>query len=400
MCGAHRLVASSPHQLNMHAIGVLTQQRFCSNQVESNAAENAASNIPSTRKMEKLKAKEEKHRLHEARINTLNEIQTLHENRQIHEAASIFVKMLDELKCSAPKELYNDLIKDCLSANATDHAYEIYRRMYDNKIPITSKIIEQLVMQIDTMGSRSRRMKHLRKVMAVNGYKPTEKMYNTMIRFYIGDDSWKAGLSLADSAIAGGFAFEEDTLNYLLAGYGRVENDGFYRGLEIWYDMKRKNVTPNTYGFNGFLSSIENCKQFDMTKMLETLERITAVSPTEIATTLVDGSPILNDGRPHLLTDPRIIGHLFPLSSVLTPQHLLLVLGGLTGILREIQTKNIIPNEETILTLLKIAPNSLEAEERIYQLMEQHRLDIKTEMYYELLLQRRCIRQEFEAALV
>lgn len=397
MCGAQRLVSFAPHRFNIDAICMLKPQRFCSNQVESNEPENAALN---PKKLEKFKAKEEKKRLHEARINYMSQIQTLHQNRQVHEAADIFLKMLNELKCSAPEELYNDLINDCLSTNATDQAYEIYRQMYDNKIPISLKIIEQLVLQIDTMNSRSKRVKHLRKTLAVNGYKPTEKIYNTLIRYYIGDNNWKVGLSLADSVIANGLAFEEDTFNYLLAGYGEIENDGFYRCLEIWYDMKRKSIIPNTYGLNGFLSSIEKCKQFDMTKMLETLQRITVTLPPEIATTMVDGQPILNDGRPHLLTDPRIIGHLFPLSSVLTPQHVLLVLGGLTGILREIQTKNIVPNEETILKLLALAPNSLEADDRIYHLMERHRLDIQAESYYEILLQRRCIRQEFDATLV
>lgn len=396
MGGAQRLIASSPHRFNMNAICMLKPQRFCSIQVDSNAPESAES----MKKREKLAAKEQRKRSHEARINYMREIKTLHANHQLNEAVNIFLKMLDELKCSAPEELYNDLIKDCLSANATDQAYEIYYRMYNNKLPISLTIIEQLVLQIDTMGSRSKRIKHLRKAIAVNRYNTTEKMFNTMIRYYIGDNNWKVGLSLADTTIAKGFAFEADTLNYLLVGYGEVENDGFYRCLEIWYDMKLRNVTPNTYGFNGFLGSIEKCKQFDMTKMLETLQRITVLLPAEIATTRADGELILNDGRPHLLTDPRIIGHLFPLSSVLTPQHVLLVLGGLTGILREIEANHIIPDEETILKLLAIAPNSFEADESIYQLMGRHQLDITAESYYELLLQRRCIRKEFHGTLV
>lgn len=79
---------------------------------------------------------------------------------------------------------------------------------------------------------------------------------------------------------------------------------------------------------------------------------------------------------------------------------MLLVLGGLTGILREIEANHIIPDEETILKLLAIAPNSFKADERIYQLMGRHQLDITAESYYELLLQRRCIRKEFHGTLV
>lgn len=397
--------------------------------------------------------------------------------RHIRQAAELFLTQLT-VESSPPEHLYETLIGECLAANLAGQAYDVYRLMHDQHLKVPQALVRRLILQCDEMGARAKKLKHLRKTIAVHGYTIDGQMYNAMIRCYIGDGQWKIGLSLAEAAKAKGLAIEDETMNGLLHAHGHEENTGFYRALEVWYEMKRRQCPVNTFGFNGLLRSIENCKQFDMTKMLESLDRITATLPdgggcgakmgaveslagseskdmdqlgaeassvgqlgaepasfeasggdaigaeaasvdaTSVDATSVDATNIdsasaeppsvppsstaggPDDGRPALLTDPRKLGRLFPLGSVTTPQHILLVLGGLTGILRELKSLAIRPNEETILTLLAIAPNSAAVEHKIYTLTQAHKVSATEEPFFDKLLERRCLRRDFPATLV
>lgn len=404
------------------------------------------------------------------RAENIKQVESLIDERHIQQAAELFLTQLVE--SSPPEYLYESLIGECLTANLAGQAYEVYRRMHDRQLKVSQALVRRLILQCDEMGARDKKLKHLRKTIAVHGYTIDGQMYNAMIRCYIGDGQWKIGLSLAEAAKAKGLAIEDETLNGLLHAHGHDENAGFYRALELWYEMKRRRCAVNTFGFNGLLRSIENCKQFDMTKMLESLARITAALPdgggcgarsgaessagaeskdigqlggeassggqldaepasfeasgaeamsveaTSVDATSADATSVdassadspsvppssttdgPDDGRPALLTDPRKLGRLFPLGSVTTPQHILLVLGGLSGILRELESMAIQPNEETISTLLAIAPNSAAVEHKIYMLTQAHRVSATEEPFFEKLLERRCLRRDFPATLV
>lgn len=416
------LLKSQPRPYHINEMSL--PSRLYSNQGEPKGSPPCDSSIPTsntTATKENVNiAKKSKQILRDEHIQNIDD---LLQARQLNEAVESFFAHID--KYSPPPRLYDALINDCLNSNKAEKAYEIYRKQYEKNPKIPQSTVERLILQCDEMTARSKKLKHLRKTMAVNGFKMNAKLYNAMIRCYIGDDQWKVGLSLADTAVSNGFAFDADTMNYLLAGYGHVEIDGFYRCLEIWHEMKRMRSKVNTFGMNGLLRSIRNCEHFDMVKMLETLDRIKATVPSEnghsqgnveisgeneisqehsseipVDTSNDDKNSIRDDGRPELLADPRKIGRLFPLGSVTKPQHILLVLGGLSGILRAIKSNGIEPNEETILTLLTIAPNTTAVEEKMYTLMKQHRLDSNEEQFMERLLERRCMRQDFKATLV
>lgn len=465
---AHRCFTISTllktHSRHSSNIGVSSLPRFYSSQDKtsdsstegsSNPAPNTTSTTttPSTEENVKIATNSKQIRRNEY----VNQVDSLLQAHQVNQAVELFLANVDEYR--PPPRLYDELINDCLDSHKAEKAYQIYRKQSERNFKIPSSTIEGLILQCDQMSARSKKLKNLRKTMAVIGLKPNAQLYNAMIRCYIGDDQWKVGLSLADAAVSSGFAFDDETMNYLLAAYGRVGNDGFYQALEMWHEMQRKQSRVTTFGMNGLLRSIRHCEHFDMTKMLETLERITATTAIEngnsqgnggilgeneifeeklsknenseensiemknseensieienseetpkkseivapVNTTNGDQNPIKDDGRPDLLADPRKIGRLFPLGSVSKPEHILLVLGGFSGILREMKLKSIVPNEETILTLLAIAPNSTPVEEKIHNLMKQHKVDSNEEQFLEVLLQRRCMRQDFKATLV
>lgn len=328
----------------------------------------------------------------------IEHLEKLVKNKQIEEAVNIFLtEMVEKEQIHMPIKTYKWLIDECLQNFLTKEAFDLFEYMKNRTFKFSFETIEKLILASETYSNSLKKTNSLRKEMLKRGFRPNEKIYNALIRNYIRSETdWKTGLELAQEMIKNGFQYENDTMNYLMKAYNYDKNNGFYQALELWYELKCRDEKLNIHGFNEFLRCIRNCENFNVNQLLETLDKIKAKYQTDSTAVRFE---LVDDGRPCLLDDPSKIGRLFPLENISKPEHHLLILGGLSNILNKINKCDIAPNEETILRLLEIAPNTNAAEEKISTLVKKYNI-IPTIECYRSLLNRRCLRQDFRGSMV
>lgn len=328
----------------------------------------------------------------------IERLEKLVENKQIEEAVKIFLtEMVEKEQIHMPIKTYIWLIDECLNNFLIKEAFDLFEYMKNRTFKFSFETIEKLILASETYSNSLKKTNSLRKEMLRRDFRPNEKIYNALIRNYIRSaTAWKTGLELAQEMIKNGFQYENDTMNYLMKAYSYDKNNGFYQALELWYELKCRDEKLNVHGFNEFLQCIRNCENYNVNQLLETLDKIKAKYPTDSTAVRFE---LVDDGRPCLLDDPSKIGTLFPLENISKPEHHLLILGGLSNILNKINKCDIVPNEETILRLLEIIPNTNAAEEKVSTLVQKYNI-IPTIECYKSLLNRRCLRQDFRGSMV
>lgn len=339
---------------------------------------------------------------------SLEEFETLLKNvnkeNGVLEAIKIFEDELHKNEgILPPLQIYEWLIDESLIFNYFDKAFDLYDHMVNRRLKVSLPIIEKLTVAYESSGLSFKKVNSLRKIISKYKYKPNATIYNAMIRIYIRNKQWPTGFELAEEMVQHNFNYEFDTINVMLEACKYEQTNGFNRLLELWHEMHRLGYTPNVHTIDALLNAVYRCEITDFDKLLNTIESIkTKWQAVPMESENNENSEVddpIDDGRPNLLKIPPKIGRLFPLKNAIKPEERLLILGGLTEILRMINLYNISPTLDTVKSLLKVSPDSFTAQQKSLRLLKKYSI-IPDVTLFNILLKRICLRQNFTDAKV
>lgn len=306
----------------------------------------------------------------------------------VKQAVDLFEsEMLMKDRIHAPARIYVWLINECIHSSEVKKAFDIYEHMINRQIGISFGIVEKLISAFELSTVSIKKVHSLQKVLSKYQYKMNDKMYNALVRIYARSTQWSIGLVLADDMKEGGFKYDLETINAIFDACSHDKENGFNRLIELWHELHRLEYIPNVHTFNAFLNGVKNCELKNVDKLKKTIESIRAKCPTS--------SNQIDDGRPNLLQCPPKIGFLFPLERVEKPEDRLLILGGLTGLLKEFKKYDISPTLDTITTLLNIVPNTFEAHQRVISLLQKNQM-VPDRNLFNVLLTKNCMKQRYQ----
>lgn len=291
----------------------------------------------------------------------------------------------------APIHIYEWLITECINSHEVKKAFNVCDQMLNRQLKISVEIVEKLLLAHELSNLSRKKLNSLEKIISKNQYEINEKMYNSLVRTHGRSGQCKYALALADEMKIRGFKYEIETINIIFELCRHDKENGFIRLIELWHGMRNCKLVPDVHTFNAFLKTVLKCELQNVDKLKETIELLRGKSTVH--------SNGINDGRPNLLADPPEIGYLFPLENVNTPEDRLLILGGLTGLLKLFKEFQISPLPETILTLLNIVPNTNEAHQKVISLLKKNDIAPDVNLFH-VLLTKNCIKPRFQNAKV
>lgn len=319
-------------------------------------------------------------------------LKDLIQNGKVKEAVEFFSsEMLTKHRIQPPIRIYEWLINECINSNYVKNAFEIYDHMVGRQMKISHRIIGQLVPAFETSSLSMKKLHSITKIISKKELKINEKVYNSLIRIYARSTEWQKALVLAAEMKERGMNYEFETINEMLKICSNDTNDGFIRAIELWHEMQRLKHTPNINTFDALLKVVRKCdlQSVDsLKKLVESIRERSELNSNEI-----------DDGRPNLLKNPPSIGHLYPLEQVKCSEDRLLILGGLTGFLKQFKQYNITPSSNTITALLNVGPNSFEAHQRVISLLNKNGVVPDANIFY-VLLTKNSLKQRFKQANV
>lgn len=332
------------------------------------------------------------------------QLKNLINEKGLQEAVDVFEnEMLKKDHILAHIRIYEWLIDECLNLNMLCRAFELYELMVNRGLKMSITTIEKLTLAFDPSILSIKKVHSLRKIISKLNYKPNAIIYNALIRSYIRANLWQTAFELADEMLQCGFAYEFETINCMFDGCKHDQTNGFVHLLELWHEMNRLGFTPNLHTLNAMLNAIQKCEINDVMKLKQAVELIRnkcEIDSNDNKTSEnTDGKELIDDGRPNLLKNPPIIGHLFPLENVTKPEHRLLILGGLSGVFELIREHKIIPTLETVTALLSVTPNSFAAQQQVIRILKKHNI-LPNIDFFNILLTKVCLRQNFNDARV
>lgn len=318
----------------------------------------------------------------------------------IREAIEVFENQIKE-RILPEVRIFEWLIDECIRFNIHDKAFELYQQMMSRSLTVSLSTIEKLVKVLESNELSIQKAHTIRNIISAQGQKPNAIIYNALIRIYIRANKSPIGIELANEMTQSGYVYEFDTLNLLLELCPSAEDNGFIRMLELWHEMQQLHYPPDENTLNAVLKTIATCQINDIVKLKETIESICTkyVQNSSENIEKINGADSIDDGKPNLLKRHPSIGFLLPLEDVTTPEKRLLLLGGLSEILKIIRVHAISPTLETITILLNLIPNSFVAQNSVLRLLKKHNIAPDANIFHSLLTQT-TIRKNFNDAQV
>lgn len=333
------------------------------------------------------------------------QLKSLIADGKVSEAVEVFEsQMLRSGKVLAKLRLYYWLIDECLKSNHFARAFDVYELLVNRGLKIPFDTIEKLMIAYEKTDLSVKKIFSLKKIMSKYQYEWNEIIYNVLIRVTARSGQWQEAFELADEMLKRGFAYELGTIDTMLEACRNDTNNGFCRLIELWHEMRRLNYTPSVITLTAFLKGVANCELNNIEKLEETIKSITSKCKPLEATTADEAENsvdlnLIDDGRPNLLANPPKIGHLLQLNQVKRPEDRLLILGGLTGILKEMKQHQIKPNYDTIITLLNVTPNTFAAQQKVISLLNKNEVPPDAD-FFNALLTKSCLRGNFTDSMV
>lgn len=198
--------------------------------------------------------------------------------------------------------------------------------------------------------------------------------------------------------------------------------------------MLQKNIEPDYYSFNAVLRCVRDCGFGDLESMEDVLQLVLSETPASqisvksnpakiskeeiksishtttdtenndnsvaIQHSVVDNAlQIQNEATilelPNLLAPHPHLGSMVSLSEVQKPHERFLLLGGLTGFLQLMKSKNITPDIQTFTTMLEVIPPTNTAEKQLLTYIRK--IGLKADIdFFNILIKKRAMRFDYE----
>lgn len=375
-------------------------------------------------------------------------------NHQVKEAIDVLeVKMLKEDRKKPNDYLFNLVISGCAKLGYAKKAFQLYNRMKERNLEVTGATYTALFNACAESPFPEQALEqahNLRKIMLKIGYIPNETNYNAMIKAFGRCGDITTAFQLVDEMKDGKLQLKLDTFNFLLQACASDKELGFRHALLVWHKIYKQRLTPNNYSFGLLLRCTRDCGIGDVNTMRHVMLTIlseakvkkpklaierggevvgiypAAVDPekaarsgeqssqlqlesaeqaeenVETTTELAERAPVVEevcDQTPNLISRTPHLGSLVALSTVKTASDRLLLLGGISGFLKEMENCGVKPDVKLYTTLLEVIPATRAAENKLIQAMRSD--GVMTDVdFFNILMKKRAMRFDYEAANV
>lgn len=348
--------------------------------------------------------------------------------REIKEAIDVLqVRMIKEDRVKPESYIYNLVLGACGRVGYTKMAFKLYNDMKKRGLKPTGGTYTALFNAcanspwIEDGLSRATKLRQLliekREIL-------NDTNYNAMIKAFGRCGDIQTAFALVDEMIENKIPLKEDTLNFLLQSCISDNEAGFRHALLVWRKLHQKNIAPNIFSFNLMLRCIRDCNLGDpdvMNNLLKSQEfqllgtNNTSTSkkfiqPNKQAANLptnkvednqknmIEGVTEYNH-TPNLMAAAPHLGNLIQLNEITKAEDRLLLVGGYSGFLANMQQFNITPDIKTYTQLLDCIPSTLAAEKALLSTMKKDKIKFDVD-FLNMLIKKRSMRFDYVNAKV
>lgn len=336
-------------------------------------------------------------------------------NHSLKEAIDVLeVRMLKEDRVKPENYIFNLLIGGCARAGYTQKAFQLFTKMKQRDLKVTGGTYTSLFNACSNspyLSDGLNKANRLREIMLENGYEPNASNYNSMIKAFGRCGDPKTGFLLIDEMIGKKLEVRVDSFNFLLQACVSDKEYGFRHALLVWHKMFQKRLIPDLYSFNLLLKCCRESGLGDLQTLEEVLTKI--LRPQEKKTKLLlerenpldlsnlpsvqEEEEIQQETSPNLISFNPHLGSLVSLSEVKRPEDRLLLLGGASGFLKEMELAKITPDIKTFTQLLEVIPSTNVSEKQL--ISKIRKIGIKCDIdFFNILIKKRSMRYDYESA--
>lgn len=344
------------------------------------------------------------------------------QNNRIKEAIdTLEIRMIKEDRVKPENYIFNLLISGCAHVGYSKKAFNLFTKMKQRNLKVTGGTYTSLFnacANAPWTNDGLNKANRLREIMLEKGYHPNESNYNAMIKAYGRCGDIQTAFQLVDEMTTKKLEIRVITFNHLLQACASDANLGFRHALLVWHKMRSRRQIPDLYSFNLMLRCVRDCNMGDMSTsqhFLRTLlppddgktiaNQLALNGPTNTHTaalendeaTAVQSVTESNDATPNLLAKNPHLGNLISIGDICRPEDRLLLLGGMHGFIREMESVKAEPTIKTVTALLEVIPNTLAVEKNLIVLIR--RLNIRCDIdFFNILIKKRSLRFDYDGA--
>lgn len=351
------------------------------------------------------------------------------QQKKVHEAINVLEhRMLKEDRAQPTNYIYNILIGGCARLGYDKKAFQLYTNMKQRQLKVTGATYTNLFNACANSPFPTKALQkalHLRETILESGFVLNTSNYNSMIKAFGRCGDIRMAFQMVDEMQTQKLPVRVETYNFLLQACASDRELGFRHALIIWRKMYRRRMEIDYYCFNLMLRCVRDCGLGDP----ETTERLIkeiidlSVRPKQIGTETSETKEILTIGEtqidqdtvkvpvtiettepvttgfnmPNLLSQTPQLGNLISIAEVTKPEERLLLLGGVTGFLNEIDKHKAKPDIKTFTQLLEIIPSTLESEKKLLRIIRERGIHCDID-FFNNLIKKRALRNDFDGA--
>lgn len=349
-------------------------------------------------------------------------IKALIRKRKLQEAIDVLeIKILKEDRVKPEAYIYNLLLGACGRVGYTKKAFSLFNDMKRRGLsPVagTYTALFNACANSPWPADGLSRANHLRNLMFEKGHEANATTYNAMIKAFGRCGDIKTAFEIVDEMVAKRLPTCEDTFNFLLQANITDKEAGFRHALIVWRKMLLRNIRPSKFTYNLMLRCVRDCGLGDIEVTKDLIEKIVGTEgvtylSNENETKLlgsgdneqqekqlqVPPTQITEINQPNLLAKRPHLGSIVSIEEITKAEDRLLLVGGLTGFLKELAENECKPDIKTFSLLLDCIPSTLAAENELLGVMKKY--NVKPDVdFYNMLIKKRSMRFDYENAKV
>lgn len=348
--------------------------------------------------------------------------------KRIKEAIDVLeVKMIKEDRVKPENYIYNLLIGGCARTGYTKKAFQLFNRMKQRDLVVTGGTYTSLFnacAMSPFLADGLQRANQLRELMKEKDYVPNIQNYNAMVKAYGRCGDILTAFQLVDEMVTKRLPVRVDTMNHLLQACATDTQLGFRHALLVWNKMQRWHQRPDIYSFNLLLRIIRDCGIGDVETTEEVVQKICtdskdpqqflleqqtvveeSCSTEEELIEVKENSPpvpievteIPDSSMPNLIAAKPHLGQLITLNEVVRPEDRLLLVGGMRGLLLEMEANGVTPDLKTFSEMLEVIPPTVTAEKFLLSMVRKNNIRVDTD-FLNILIKKRSMRFDYASA--
>lgn len=348
------------------------------------------------------------------------------QQKKVYEAIDVLeTRMLKVDKVKPTNYIYNLLIGGCARAGYTKKAFQLYTNMKQRQLKVTGGTYTSLFNACSNSPYRNdalEKAQHLREKILQSGYVLNISNYNAMIKAFGRLGDIETAFQLVDEMQTQKLPIRSETFCFLLQACASDKELGFRHALLVWHKMQRRQMEMNHYLFNLMIRCVRDSGLGDAETTKQLIDEIIDTSTTKKSLEIEApqeeilriGEPKIEEdtikipvaietheiselNMPNLLTPFPHLGNLVAINDVNTAEDRFLLLGGLSGFLKEMDRQKVKPDIKTFTQFLEVIPCTHSAEKQLIKEIRERVINCDID-FFNILIKKRALRSDYEGA--